>query len=54
METFVEVGRALLEILYERLYRDTRGTFEEYCQERWQINRRYANRLIEAVSVVEI
>jgi hypothetical protein len=50
--TFVQVGAALLEIRDSRLYRGTHGTFEEYCQDRWDIARNYANKLIAAASVV--
>lgn len=52
LETFVEVGQALLRIRDNRLYRES-GTFEEYCQERWQMERRHAYRLMDAASVVE-
>jgi hypothetical protein len=50
--TFVQVGAALLEIRDSLLYRGTHGTFEEYCQDRWDIARNYANKLIAAASVV--
>lgn len=49
--TFVEVGDALLKIRDGRLYRDSHGTFEEYCRERWGMSRRHANRLIESAEV---
>lgn len=42
LATFVEVGNALLRIRDERLYRDTHGTFEDYCRERWGISRTFA------------
>lgn len=51
LSTFVEVGEALLSIRDERLYRLTHGTFEAYCEDRWQMGRRHANRLIEASAV---
>ena len=51
-QTFVEVGQALAEIRDQRLYRDTHGTFEDYCRERWSMDRRNANRHIEAAAVV--
>ena len=53
-QTFIEVGQALLEIRDRRLYRETYGTFEEYCQERWGMTRRHANRQIGAAHVVEV
>jgi N6-adenosine-specific RNA methylase IME4 len=47
MSAFLDVGRALMEIRDRRLYRDTFGTFEEYCRERHEMTRRYANYLID-------
>lgn len=49
---FYEVGAALLAIRDKRLYRDY-GTFEDYCQMRWQMSKTYANRLIAASEVIE-
>jgi hypothetical protein len=54
MDTFVEVGAALFEIRDDRLYRASHTTFEDYCQERWGMSRRHANRTIEAASVAGI
>lgn len=51
MQTFVHVGNALLEIRDSRLYRQTHGTFDDYCRERWQMDRTYAHRTIEAAKV---
>ena len=53
-DTFVEVGRALATIRDRRLYRDTHGTFEEYCRGKWQFSKTHANRQIEAARVVDI
>ena len=53
LQTFVDVGTALLEIRDSRLYRQTFGTFEDYCSERWGIARRQAYRLMDAAQVVE-
>lgn len=53
LATFYEVGTALLKIHDERLYRASSKTFEEYCRQKWSIDRRYANRLIQASAVVE-
>lgn len=53
MQTFVEVGLALMEIRDDRLYRAEFGTFEEYCQERWGWGRNYINKLIASAEVVE-
>jgi len=52
-QTFIEVGRALLEIRDRRLYRETHATFEAYCRERWGWGRHYANRHIQAAQVAE-
>jgi len=53
LKTFVEVGTALLAIREAKLYRLNYGTFEEYCQERWGMVRRQADRLISAAEVSE-
>lgn len=52
LKTFVEVGNALLAIRDKRLYREEFATFEEYCKERWGMDRRNAYRHIEAAEVV--
>lgn len=52
LATFYAVGGALLEIRDERQYRATHSTFEEYCQERWNMKRAQAYRLIEASEVI--
>lgn len=52
LETFVRVGDALLAIRRDRLYRATHATFEAYCEQRWQMTRSYASRLIGAAEVV--
>lgn len=51
MQTFVEVGLALMEIRDERLYRAEFGTFENYCRARWGWRSNYANRLIASAEV---
>jgi phage N-6-adenine-methyltransferase len=51
LQTFVDVGTALLEIRDTRLYRQGSKTFEDYCRERWGMQRHYANRLISAAEV---
>lgn len=53
LNAFVEVGNALAAIRDSRLYRDTHGTFEEYCREKWGVSRVHAFRVIEAASVAE-
>lgn len=54
LTTFVEVGLALLEIRDSRLYRQTHGTFEEYCRERWGWKRGYADHQIRAAQIATI
>lgn len=49
---FVEVGEALLEIRDRRLYRESHGTFEAYCGERWGFTRVHAHYLVTAAKVV--
>jgi hypothetical protein len=53
IKTFVEVGTALLTIAEKRLYRETHGSFEPYCQEKWGMSARQAYRLCEAATVVK-
>jgi phage N-6-adenine-methyltransferase len=50
LDTFVEVGEALMEIRERRLYK-AYGTFEHYCRERWRMTRQHANRTIAAAEV---
>lgn len=52
LQTFVEVGQALIEIRDRRLYKLSHQTFEDYCQERWGLARRTAYQYIEASEVV--
>lgn len=52
IQTFTEVGNALLKIRDGRLYRADFGTFEDYCRERWGFSRPRAYQLIEAADVV--
>jgi len=49
---FLEVGDALLVIRDSRLYRASHPTFEAYCQDKWNIERRRAYQLISAAQVV--
>jgi len=52
LQTFVEVGTALLTIRDRRLYRAQYKTFEDYCQERWGMSRPRAYQMIDAAAVV--
>lgn len=51
-ESFSKAGDALVDIRDNRLYRETHGTFEDYCRERWEMSKTQANRLIAAASVI--
>ena len=53
LKAFYETGTSLLAIRDGRLYRETHGTFEEYLQDRWDIGRAHAYRLISATQTVE-
>lgn len=52
LTSFIEVGNALIAIRDKRLYRATYGTFEQYCHDRWRIERRRAYQLMDAAGVV--
>lgn len=52
LQTFREVGAALLEIRDARLYRESHSSFEAYCAERWAMNRTRAYQLIDSARVV--
>ncbi|MEV7012022.1 hypothetical protein [Streptosporangium sp. NPDC051022] len=50
---FWAAGKALQVIRDARLYRATHTTFEEYCEDRWEMSRSYANRLIREWPLAE-
>lgn len=55
LETFLEVGHALLAIRDDRKYRAAGfESFERYCRERWEMSKAYANRVIDAARVAEL
>ena len=54
LETFIDVGTALSEIKEQRLYRATHRSFEAYCDEKWQLGRSHAYRLVEAAQTVRV
>ena len=54
LQTFYEVGKALMEIQEKKLYRETYKTFEAYCQNKWSIAKRTAYQYISGAKVVEI
>jgi DNA repair exonuclease SbcCD ATPase subunit len=51
LQTFYEVGAALLRVRELRLYRIGHSSFEAYCAERWGISRPRAYQFIEAAEV---
>jgi hypothetical protein len=53
IQTFVDVGHALLTIREHLLYRETFTTFEEYCRQRWDLSRPRAYQLIDAAQVID-
>lgn len=53
LQTFYEVGNALAAIRDGGLYRTGHKTFEEYCQDRWGMTRRHADRLIVSSEIVD-
>ena len=50
---FMQVAAALATIRDKRLYRTSAATFEDYCRDRWDMGRSYANRLIRAADVAK-
>jgi hypothetical protein len=54
LQTFVEVGNALLAIRDQRLYRQGHGTFEAYCRDRWRFTATRARQLISASEIATI
>jgi hypothetical protein len=50
---FWAAGKALQVVRDARLYRDTHATFEDYLQQRWDMSRAQAYRLIEAWPLAE-
>jgi hypothetical protein len=52
LAAFVEVGQALFDIRTDKLYRASHATFEAYCQERWDIGKSQAYRLIASAEAV--
>ncbi len=52
LQTFYEVGSALLEIREQRLYRQSHKTFEGYCRERFGFSDSRGRQLIAAAKTV--
>jgi hypothetical protein len=51
VQTFVEVGEALMEIRDSRLYKQTHSSFESYLRERWKMSRPRGYQLIAAAEL---
>lgn len=52
LQTFLEVGSALLEIKQSRLYSGSYATFPEYCEQRWGLKMSRAYQMMSAANVV--
>lgn len=53
LKSFVKVGTALMRIREKRLYRGSHDTFEQYCEQVFDLGRRQADRDIAAAEFVE-
>ncbi len=53
LQAFYQVGAALMKIRDSKLYRESHGTFEEYCREKWGFTRMKASQFIAASEVME-
>ena len=55
LQSFYEVGRALMEIRDSGLYRDVLGfdTFEAYCKSKWDFASNYARRLMASAETFD-
>lgn len=53
LDSFIEVGNALLQIREGRLYKDDYDNFEDYCRERWDMCGRRAHQLIDSAKVIQ-
>ncbi|KKM45460.1 hypothetical protein LCGC14_1560810 [marine sediment metagenome] len=54
LETFVEVGLALLAIRDGKKYRENYSTFDDYCRERWGWSRQRGYQLMDAAKMSTI
>jgi N6-adenosine-specific RNA methylase IME4 len=52
LQTFLAVGSALQEIHDAHLYRETHGTFEDYCRDKWGLKERLAYKYMDASQAV--
>ena len=54
LDTFQQVGRALLSVRVGKLYRATHNTFTDYCADRWGMSDRQGRRLMAAATVADL
>jgi len=54
LASFVQVGHALSHINAGRLYREVSDTFEDYCEQRWDLTRQHGYRLIKAAECYDL
>ncbi len=52
IKAFYEVGNALLHIRDKKLYREGYDTFEEYCREKWGMEKSRTYQLMDSAKVV--
>lgn len=52
LKYYIEVGTAFLAVRNDGLYKEY-GTFEDYCEKRWNMKRAHAYRMMEASEVIE-
>ena len=52
LRTFTDVGSALLQIRDGKLYQPQYSSFEEYCQEKWDMEHSHAYRLMDSAKVM--
>jgi hypothetical protein len=53
LQSFVDVGKALLKIRESGLYVEVSDTWEGYCKKRWNFSRQRAHQLVTATEAVE-
>lgn len=53
LQSFIDVGQALLRIREGRLYKASHRSFDDYCRTRWGLSRAHADRQIEASAIAE-
>lgn len=54
LESFWQLGLYLSSIRDRRLYRQHYATFEDYCEQRWELSGRYARRVCAAAQVTQL